>query len=214
MTNEIVEKIEKISIKNELEESHVQHLFTLSRKLIERIPKSDRHHYSLLKFYCDWTLHSKVDRSEEGALVLLRIHMIVFDNLKTHDNSKMAQDLGLALSLNETRLQLNHLISQSGGGSDIFGVDKWDEVIPILMEIIFHCSLKVGNDSRFSQIHQAIQATPLKGTSVVEELSIIKMPNIPAFNQREGFTYCLLILTTDTTKIIAPLLTIFVDISS
>jgi len=207
MKNEITEKINSLVYHSSLEEAHVQHLFALARKLIEEAPIADRVNYSLLKFYSDWTLHSEIDRSREGALVVARIHTVILDHLKRTDNSNMADDLTAALSLNETREQLNALISKSGGDTDLFSKAKWSEIIPILAEIISRCILKIGNHSRLSHILQLVKSKPLKGTSVVEELSIIKIPST-TFNAsapKEELTYCFLINTTDTTKFVTPL---------
>lgn len=207
MTEEIIEKINSIAARLSLEEAHVQHLFTLARKLIERVSVGDRPNYAVLKFYCDWTLHSEIDRSEVGALVLSRIHKIILDNLRKTDNSGMAHDLTNALSLNEARTQLNTLIFQSGGSSNVFSITKWNEIIPILAEIISRCTLKIGSHSKLLKILQLIKSQPLKGASVVEELSIVKIPGV-ILNpnaSREEVTYYFLINTSDTTKFVVPL---------
>lgn len=125
MTNEIIEKIEKLversiyeqgrSLTTPITEPEVQHLFTLTRKLIERIPKNNRRNYSLINFYCDWTLHSKIDRSDEGARILMQIHDIIFDNLKKANNDNLVQELSSVLSFQLARTQLNDLIFVSGG---------------------------------------------------------------------------------------------------
>jgi len=210
MTSEILDKLEKIKQTDKLKESDVQHLFVLARKLIERQSENDRVNYAILKFYCDWTLHSSIEHSEEGALLLSRIHSIILTHLKKTDNSSFAVDLTATLSLENVRNQLNQVISNSAGYSDMFTTKKWAEVIPILAEIISQCPLKMDTKiKKLSKIKQLLQIQPLKGTSVVEELSIIKIPNqfkfLDQHQPETSLNFCFMIKTTDTTKFITPL---------
>jgi len=208
MISEIVEKLNNAVSHSPLEEAHVQHIFTLARKLIKKVTSTDRNKYSLLNFYCNWTMHTEIDESEEGALVLARIHRIILDQLKKSDNSSMADDITAALSFEQLRTELNALISACGGNHETFSQTKWDEIIPILAEIISQCPLKIGKKKYLSKIAQTIKSQPIKGTSVVEELSIIKVSSI-TFNPNasaDEITYCFCIATTDTTKFVTPIM--------
>ena len=198
MSHEI-EKIESIASRATLEESHVQHLFTLTRKLIERVPKAERSDYSLLKFYCDWTLHTEIDRSKEGESILAQIHNI----LKKTDNTTIETDLTNALSLDTARDQINKIISRFGGKSKTFSQTKWSKIIPILAEIISHCPLKFGKSSK---ILKSLKEQPLMGTSVVEKLEIIKVSssNFKQTAPAGEMIFCFSI-GTDTTDIIVRL---------
>jgi len=211
MKDEILEKLVAIKEKPSLEESEIQHLFVLARKLIERQPETDRANYALLKFYCDWTLHSEIEHSKEGALLLSRIHSMILTHLKKTDNSSFASDLTTTLSLENLRNQLNNIIYKSGSSTDIFTRQKWAEIIPVLAEIISSCPLKIDTKHKtLSKIKQLIQAQPLKGTSVVEELAIIKIPNqYKIFDRHQSETaliFCFMIKTTDTTRFITPII--------
>jgi len=207
MKSEIIEKINSIVSRTPLEESHVQHLFTLARKLIEKTSEIERKHFSLLKFYCDWTLHSKIDNSKEGALIVAGIHNTMARHLKLDSNESLINDLNSVLSFSKARDQLNKLILESGGEPNLVSLEKWTEIVAILAEIISHCPLEIGKNPRFSQILKSIHARPLKGTSGVERLSIIKIPKT-TFDQTasaDEITFNLLIDTTDTTKFVVPL---------
>lgn len=205
MTDEIIVKLDYIA-SHQLEEARVQHIFTLARKLIERLPDVEHINYALLKFYCDWTMHSQIDKSKEGALIISRIHDTILDHLSRKDNTDMADDLSRVLSLEELRNQLNNLISRSGGNGETFDKPKWNEAIPILMEIISQTTLKIGKFPWLSKILAKITSQPLKGTSIVEELSITKIPSllINPKADKGDITYCFFINTTDTTKFIIP----------
>ncbi|MFA5393812.1 MAG: hypothetical protein WC081_03475 [Candidatus Ratteibacteria bacterium] len=218
MTSEILAKIERLAIReigieprslplSPLTEAEVQHLFTLTRKLVERVPRIDFAQYTLINFYCDWSLHSKIDRSEAGSKILARIHDIIFSHLKKPDNSSLASGLTAALSFDVARTELNRLISWHGGRAEIFTKAIWDnEVLPNLVEIISQSPLRIG--PRFAAIQKKIKETPLKGTSIVEELALIKIPS-RTFNPKaseDEVTFCMRISTTDTTKFVVPLM--------
>ncbi len=207
MDDQFLEKINRIAA-SPLTEAEVQHLLILTRKLIERVPQTDRPQYALLRFYCDWTVHLGIDRSAAGAEILARIHELTADHLQKKDNSSFASDLSAALSLNEVRIELNNLIERFDRAPNIFGDAKWRDVIPILAEIISLCPLKISPKNRGLQaLYRAIRTRPLKGTSVVEELAVVKIPST-TFNQKapeNEITYCLMLTTTDTTRIVTPL---------
>lgn len=220
MTNEIIDKITRIATReisargrtlplSPPSEAEVQHLFTLSRKLIERVPKVERSQYALLKLYCDWTLHSGIDQSKEGAKILSHIHETLIKHLNKTDNQEFSTELSAALSLDTARLEMNVLISRHGGSIETFSQATWNsEIVPVLAEIISHTPLKIGSFPWLTAILEAIKLKPLKGTSVVEELAVIKMPS-QLYNDKASeneMTFCLMITTTDTTRIIAPLI--------
>jgi hypothetical protein len=218
MTNEILTKIEQLANREigtkprslpypPLTEAEVQQLFTLTRKLIERVPKIDFDQYALIKFYCDWTLHSKIDQSAEGSKLLERIHDIIFRHLKKTDNSDLASELTTALSFDTARAELNKLIAWHGGQAEIFSQDTWNkEVLPELVEIISSSPVRINSKS--ITILKSIRNKPLKGTSVVKELDLIKIPsstfNVKAPENEVMFFMC--ITMTDTTKLVVPLI--------
>lgn len=218
MKDEIIEKIERIiiriisargrSLSFPLTESEVQHFFVLVRKLIEKVSKSDKNQYALINFYCDWTVHSKIDRSKEGAKILTQIHEIIFEHLKKKDNSTLASELTSALSFDLARVQLNKLISRFGGKNDIVEPSFWNkEILPILAEIISKSPLRIKSSPRFFTMIQYIRSKPLKRKSVVEEIAIVKIPKKIFYSEKgnDEIIFFMLITTTDTTKFLAPL---------
>lgn len=214
MDNEIVQKIENIA-RGKLTESQVSHLFVLARKLIERIPKQNRSNFSLLKFYCDWTVHSEIDRSEAGAQVLERIHNIIYNHIKKKDDTNLLPELGAALSMSTVREQLNQLVNQYrtlnvyDKNQNLFSEIKWRELLPLWAEIVSHIPLRINRKYKYLRsILDAILRHPLKGTSVVDEIKIIRLPReaFPTSKIEHQQIFCFMITTTDTTHIIAPLM--------
>lgn len=204
--DEQVAKLEAIARHAEVSEANVQHMFALGRKLAERLSDTDRADFNLVKFYGDWTVHTKIDRSKVGAGVLRRVAEIVFDQMKKTDTTKMTRDRTDALSFDRTREQLNALVTRFHGPRELFSSEYWRQIVPVLAELISSVPLTIAEGNRFQAFWDAIRARPLKGTSVVEQLAVI---NVPANGFAPGVppveTFHIMITTTDTTKIIAPL---------
>ncbi len=215
MNNEIVEKIERISEKD-LTEAEVGHLFTLVRKLIERVPKSDRPQYALLKFYCDWTVHSKIDRSEEGAKIIEKVHDIILKHFNKSNTNELITDLTSVLSLDDARKQLNQLANRyrtfnvyDQKSKNLFSESRWLDIIKQWAEIVSKIPLRINPRNRLlSSILSAIQARPIGKFRAVDELEIVKMPAhiFRMSNNPEIIIFCIMITMTDTTHIIAPIL--------
>jgi hypothetical protein len=208
MDNEIVAKIKRALIDAPITEAGVQHILALSRKLTEKIPRDDWGKYALLKFYCDWTVHSKIDRSEAGAEILARLHMVVAEHLKKSDNTNLVRDLSRTLSLDGVRNELNDLLRQFGA-ADVASQQKWREIVPILVEIISHVPLMISpKNKKLEALRRQMHSQPLKGTSVVEALAIVKVPSSTLNKSATAneLTYCLMLTTSDTTRLVAPLI--------
>ena len=189
MTNEVLEKIRRIVNAASPTESEVQHLFTLSRKLIERLPKGTAEQFALLKFYCDWTVHSQIDRSAEGALVIEKLHSIVNAHMeRRRDNATIVADLTAALSLDKIHAQLNDLLHLFDGEIG-FSIDdiQWRRIVAQLLEVITHSPLKIaGTRKALMRVRERIKATPIKGRAIVEQVAIVKIPRSTFHPQTES----------------------------
>jgi hypothetical protein len=97
-----VEEIERILAAPTLRRADAREMMVFARKLTERVPAVQVRQYAHLKFFCDWALHTKIDRSKAGALVLANLHDIVADEVKNH-SGKAAERLGETLSLERVR---------------------------------------------------------------------------------------------------------------
>jgi hypothetical protein len=144
MDDEVIEKIRRTIVAAPMREADAHHVFALARKLVERLSADDRVNYALLNFYCDWTLHSEIDRSEAGGKILARLHEIVAEHLKKADNSSLITDLSAALSLGQLRGEFNNLISRYSGVREAFDAATWRRVVPLLLEIISHLLLRAA----------------------------------------------------------------------
>jgi hypothetical protein len=145
-------------------------------------------------------------RSRAGAGVLQRVADIVFEQKHKTDTDKMVRDMTDALSFERTRQQLNALVTRFHGPGDLFTPDQWRVIVPVV-EIISSTPLTIVSDKRFLSFLNGIRSKPVKGTSVVEAIELVKVPSTmfkkdaPA----DQITFCIKIETTDTTKFIVPL---------
>ncbi len=178
-------------------ESEVVHLFVLSRKLIEALG-GQKERFALLRFYCDWIVHSEIDRSAEGALIVEKLNSIV-DYLGKYraleataangtvalcDLAPIRDDLNAALSLDQVRDQLNDLIHQCcqpfrSWTQNIveFSVDsiRWLTIVDHLLEIICESPLKIsGAAKNLRAVRERIVGNPIEG-AVIERVSIGKL---------------------------------------
>lgn len=209
MQNEIVGKVSNLLQRPAPSESEVVHIMVLGRKLIEFRPREDRTHYSLVRFYCDWTVHHEIDRSGEGAQLLGVLHRILEKHLQSGDNAGYARDLTTALSLETARRQFNALLKRSNDGNGVVSIDskQWTEIIPHLLEIISECPVTVRNDnSRLSRSIQSARAKPISGTAVIEQLVIKKVPSSKFRRSAPAgeFTYCIALITTNNIEVVTP----------
>jgi hypothetical protein len=146
--NELISKIQRAIAPSKLEEAQVAHLLVLARKLIERVPAVQVRRYPVLKFYCDWSLHSKIDRSEGGGAILAKLHEIVRTDLDAPGDLRVfVAKLGKALSFDQVRDDLNAIVHQFGGPKEIARTDKWHSMVPIIVEIVSNVPLTNGGGS-------------------------------------------------------------------
>jgi len=210
MTNELLAKIRRILETRAPSESDVHHLFSLSRKLIEQLSLlSKKKNFALLAFYSDWTVHSNIDRSFEGAILIERMHAIINDHMKRDDNSAISGDLTAALSFDETRIQLSNLIREFDPGTT-FSIDRvcWRPIVIQLIEIISDCPLKIGSTHKLlKSVRERIAARPIKGRAVIDQVAIVKFPRTIFYPKAEqgDFIFCIELTLSDTTRIVAPL---------
>ena len=76
------------------------------------------------------------------------------------------------------------------------------------MEVISQTPLKIApKNARLKKLDAEIRAQPIKGTSVVEEVSVVKVASSTLKKDAPTgeITYCMQLTTSDTTKIIAPI---------
>lgn len=137
MYPDLLQKIDRLlTADRDLTESEVQHLMISMRKLLEDLPSAQRARFALLRFYADWTVHKTIDRSAEGAQILVRIHEVVAKHSRASDNSTFARELSDVLAIDDLRDQINALFARYEYATDAFSQSRWAQIVPWLAEIV------------------------------------------------------------------------------
>jgi hypothetical protein len=173
MTSERLEKIAKILNATELTESHVQHLFVLARKLIATAPVEHAGKFTLLRFYCDWTVHPQLDRSPQAAQMIEKANVILAEHRKYGlDAEKFERQVVAAFSLNQARSQLARLISLYDERVATSINDKrWNEIVKGLAEIVSECPMKLDAEHHPGVVERIHSTLP---TNSIREVSIFR----------------------------------------
>ena len=217
MENDIIEKIHKIVEGAGIQsESEVSHLMSLFRKIIEHLPENERRKYFILRFFCDWTLHIKIERSIAGIEILNRLNEILVEVKDATDNNVIITKIFEAVSFGSLCNEMSNLLNHLGLPSNLtLERNQWRQFLGFLVEIILDCPLKFPDKKRgkVKEIYDKIVGNPLRNDMWVTELSIIKIDNQTLCRKIKGEKIPigfpkihLNILTSNTTRIIVPTL--------
>lgn len=209
MKESITLKIGQISSKiTPLSESEVAYLMILVRKYLEY---TETQNYFVLKFFCDWSLHIVIDRSLPAMELLQKINVII-NELKNVPNSELLDKITEIVSFQKLKTEFDNFFQHSDIPKEIISNEKlWNNFVEKYIEIILDCPL-ILNDSRrngrIKQIHAEIVANPIKeGAHIVGFVlshvnnSFFQGSKVPSPNA----TLSLVLITSDTTRIVVPL---------
>jgi hypothetical protein len=206
VTLEIVRKLNDHIADGLRTEACVVYLFVELGKLMER--EGCEPDYPVLKFYRDWIVHARIEFSRTGATVLQRMAEIVSEQIKDTDTEKMRRDVTEALSFERAREQGNALIERFGGGRNLLNDERWRSVVPLLLGVISDIPLTIAADRRqLAAARDALRALPVRGTSVVEKLALIKVPS-RTFKEEapaDEITFCIRIDSTGGPAFVVPI---------
>ena len=189
-------KIEELILKgDQMSEQDVSSLVTWIKKQLETMPQADREKFSILKMYCDWHHHHSVDTSKTGLRILKKINDALCENKKRSVDANI-----LAVS---TSIGLGVLKSEMRGFLESIGLETqeldsyWSVFIGHLMELINQSTIEFPKniDTPRQKMINDIKASPLKAG-----MWVIAATPININGKRH-----LMILTSDTTRIIVPL---------
>lgn len=216
MENDIIKKIRKIAEGTDIQsESEVSHLMSLFRKIIEHLSENERGKYFILRFFCDWTLHIKIERSIAGMEILNRLNEILVEAKKEQDNNVIKTKIFEAVSFDGLRNEMSELLCNLGLSNNLTSNNQWRRFLGLLTEIILDCPIKFPDKKKgkVKEIYDKIVGNPLRNDMWVTELSIIKIDNQTLWKKIKGEKIPigfpkihLNILTSNTTRIIVPTL--------
>lgn len=200
-----IDKIKSLLQKTTLSESEYLHLLVLIRKELENIKDKNAADFSKfdhLKLFCDWALHETIDRSEAGSFLIESINKTINDVRHSHTDDVIKQVSSSLIS--KFRDQMKNFLKKISLPTDIIDDGRrWRELLRNILEIISQ------NPVILKPKHQAdVMKTPLKKGMWAKEVSIVKinfdkLADKASTSNKE--TYCLMVLTSDTTRIVIPI---------
>ena len=190
------EKI-RILIEKKLSDSETVHLFSLIRKELELLSKSEMNKkYSNLKLFCDWILHAKIDVSPAGSKMILEIHKTI-NLFKKQHTDKVIKEVSRVL-LVPFKEQLKQFLEKRKLFANIIeNHQKWIHFLQSLFSVLESTEVILK-----LKLEPDLERDPLKQGMWVKKISVIKS-NLG--NSMDKEIFCLKITTSDTTKIVIPL---------
>ena len=202
MEDEIVGKIRGIIIDNEsIAESQVAHLMVLMRKLIG---KMEANNFQILEFFCNWSVHTELDRTPALAIIK-RLNDLISSIRDCRDTNLIVALVSGVVSFRELKLEIKRLLNDTGISTEPFdNVNFWSKFAINLISILRDCPLRIPENPRKrvdkEMVEQILSRTTGSGRWI-KEVSIISGP-IPILGQYVN----LCILHSDTTRLIVPFL--------
>lgn len=212
MEDEIAEKINKLLVKGALlSESEVSHLMTLIRKYLDQLDDAKLAKFTLLNFFCDWALHKKIDRSIPAMEILKNLNDTLVKTKNTSDLNEVLDSITGVISFLGLQKQLEDFFQMIGlQNKSLSGREEWINFIRNYIEIVLNCPLVLPMkiNRKIKPFYDAIITNPLKpGMWVVG--FVISRPDKTVFAGTKVAILTkflsLVILTSDTTRIITPL---------
>ena len=195
-----IDTIKKLISENDINDSIVVHFLTLIRKELELLDESDRESFNVLKFYCDWALHSVIDRSKPGSSIISNINQTI--NIYQHapSNDELIRAISILL-VNSLKSQLSKFLYKNLIQTSIMNDQtQWKHFSIVLFSILENTRVCLHSTHK-----QYLMNNPIKQGMWICEIKIVKQDFHDVLSPRYEPIYALDLLTSDTTRIIIPL---------
>ncbi|QDP71542.1 hypothetical protein FOG18_02610 [Legionella israelensis] len=187
----------KLLLENKLNDSTLNHLLTLIRKELEGLNQSNV--FNILKFYCDWTLHKSIGRSNAGSSVIANINQIVIIFSSQQNNDELIKAISTIL-IERFKSQLFQFLHERSIHTSFISHDaEWRNFLKILFSILENTPVLLCKKDK-----DILKAKPIKPGMWIEQITIIKCNFTPCVIESKEL-YSLDLLASDTTRIIVPL---------
>lgn len=217
MDSHIKKKIESI-LSLPLTESNVSYLMLLTRKLIEGLSDGEQKKFVTLKFFCDWSAHTAIDRSLHAVKVLSKVNSLIYELQRVPDNNLIIEEVTKIVSFIELKKEIKKFF-EGFGLKDSLTVSNnhWLNFVRCFTEIILGSPLTIPRDrirKQFKPYLKKILSKPLKEGVWIVGMAIVKLDK--GFFEGNGknrlgiLFLCLIIYLSNTTRIIIPLSESFV----
>ena len=194
-------KLNHLLNKKPLSESECVHVLVLIRQELEALKTKSNFDY--IKFFCDWSLHTTIDRSMAGSNIIVSVNKVLND--KRHsDTDTLIKEISAQL-IGNFKGQMKDFLNKNSLPSDIIDNDnQWKEFLKMMLEIISQKPVILIKKKH----EKKVSGNPLKEGMWATEISIVKIDpaNPQGINSASSKAiYCLMVLTSDSTKIIIPI---------
>jgi len=134
MENEILTKLKKVLEESIDEESQVVYVMVQIRKLLERV--GTNLNYSLLRFYCNWVLHPKINKLSVVRDTLNKI-------AEEHEKGDYGESGLDFINFNSLKKQMEAFFEEKNLPMDLLEEkEKWRKFKKLLVNIIKDCPLE------------------------------------------------------------------------
>src|SRR3989344_7015866 len=107
-------KIEKIVNNTSFEECEVVYLMVLTRKYLEQLADEGKNNFSVLKFFCDWSLHPAIDKSFHAMELLKQMNNLIVDLKATTDAKLIMDEITKVISFSKLRTEFQRFFKALG----------------------------------------------------------------------------------------------------
>ncbi|MBI2335775.1 MAG: hypothetical protein HYU97_03310 [Deltaproteobacteria bacterium] len=193
-------KIKGLLEKEAMSEAEYSYLLSLIRKQLEII--NDTSSFDYVKLFCDWALHAEISKSSTGSFLVASINTAL-NAVKDSDTDQVIKKISSSLMTKFREQIRNFLVQTKMSPAIVDGYQSWIDFLRNILEIISHSPVILKAK------HEAdVASNPLKAGMWAQAVSIVKINFDKLVNENstsEKETYCLMVFTSDSTKIVVPI---------
>jgi hypothetical protein len=149
-------------------QADVNYIMTETRKLLERLNLMGQH--DDLVFFCDWTVHSKLDRSKAKAIVA-EFDTVILEVARTLSHTPFTERLKRIVSLDLLRDELRSVFTTHGLPTNLLdNTGQWAAFVVLYISVVRDCPLELRNGYCLQVKHidiGDILLTPTHHTTIV-----------------------------------------------
>lgn len=143
MRNEIIDKLTNVLNEDINTEAQVVYILVEIRKLIKR------GEWQILKLFCDWALHTELDRNPNIDEILKE-----FDSRLEQFNEKDEEIKSKYLSLKKFKNELTSFLTSNRLPQKLFEDDKWHSFLRLYTVVVNDCPLYANDKGEYKFIKE------------------------------------------------------------
>ena len=165
-----------------MEREDICFLMVQARHLLEESPQ--RKEYKVIEFYCDWMVHSKLDRSEVSVLILRDITKVIAKNWNPTSNYTV-NEVSKVIGLFKLRTELIKLFKEYNLPVTIFDIEEnWKNLVGFLTYFLANKLVSFPQENpikktKLRMIWEEMIAFDKPANFWIENLTIIGIDDIP-----------------------------------